>query len=100
MSKYLSSQVLTIAFLLTLTYMVDLVLACDCNAAGSYSNICDARTGQCHCKPSFKGRNCDQCKQSGLVFPDCEGDVKCKCHKDGTLLDRKRKGPCIEEVSR
>ena len=101
---------LPIVFCLAITVLLCLVLpttslvqssllACKCNLAGSYGAICDAKTGQCHCKPSFKGTNCDECKQPGLRFPDCDGDMKCKCNKDGTKFDRRRNGPCIEGVS-
>lgn len=77
-----------------------LVLACQCNNIGSYSDVCDGRTGQCHCKPSFVGKNCDQCKESGLSFPNCEGNQKCECHPQGTKIDLKRNGSCIKGVRR
>ena len=104
MNRYLSMIFcLAVTVILCLVLPTSLVqsslLACQCNLAGSYGSICDAKTGQCHCKPSFKGTNCDECKQSGLRFPDCDGDEKCKCNKDGSKFDRQRNGPCIDGVS-
>jgi len=98
MTKYLSLTKSILLAILTSSCAINLVLACDCNLVGSYDNICDAKTGQCHCKPSFKGKNCDQCKQNGLVFPKCTGDAKCQCNLDGTRYDAKKKGPCVKEV--
>lgn len=36
--------------------------ACRCNVNGSFSEICDTRTGQCECRPNVQGRQCDECK--------------------------------------
>uniref|UniRef100_A0A8C9WEB0 Laminin, alpha 5 n=1 Tax=Scleropages formosus TaxID=113540 RepID=A0A8C9WEB0_SCLFO len=35
---------------------------CDCNEAGTESDICDARTGRCLCKENVEGAQCDQCR--------------------------------------
>uniref|UniRef100_A0A915JLN1 Laminin EGF-like domain-containing protein n=1 Tax=Romanomermis culicivorax TaxID=13658 RepID=A0A915JLN1_ROMCU len=33
---------------------------CNCDIGGSYSSICDGRTGQCRCKPRINNRNCSE----------------------------------------
>ncbi|KRZ28597.1 Laminin-like protein epi-1 [Trichinella pseudospiralis] len=33
---------------------------CQCDSGGSFSNICDPRTGQCFCKPRVGGRTCSE----------------------------------------
>lgn len=38
--------------------------ACHCHINGSFSEICDSRTGQCECKANVIGRRCDVCKVS------------------------------------
>lgn len=76
------------------------ILACKCDSTGSYSNICDPKTGQCHCKPSFGGRKCNQCKQPGLTFPDCnDANQSCHCDLAGTKTDFERNGACVDRVS-
>uniref|UniRef100_A0A8D3DT25 Laminin, beta 4 n=1 Tax=Scophthalmus maximus TaxID=52904 RepID=A0A8D3DT25_SCOMX len=53
---------------------------CDCDAAGSHGGgLCDAQTGQCHCKENVEGRRCDRCKRGffGLRVDDPAG-----CHGD------------------
>ena len=34
--------------------------ACDCDVGGAYDNNCDQSTGQCSCKPSVIGRQCNK----------------------------------------
>lgn len=46
-----------------------LFAACRCNANGSFSEICHARTGQCECRPNVQGRRCDECKVRSRSWP-------------------------------
>lgn len=45
--------------------------ACNCSLGFSYSDPCDPITGQCKCKPSFKGRKCDQIEE-GYFCPSID----------------------------
>ena len=44
---------------------------CNCNSKGSKNETCDLG-GQCHCKPTFQGLNCDQCQAGHFGFPTCQ----------------------------
>ncbi|KAG9332520.1 hypothetical protein JZ751_014618 [Albula glossodonta] len=35
---------------------------CNCNEAGTESDVCDSVTGQCLCKENVEGARCDQCR--------------------------------------
>lgn len=48
----------------TLTAPCSSSTACHCHINGSFSEICDSRTGQCKCKANVIGRRCDICKVS------------------------------------
>uniref|UniRef100_A0A8D3EF14 Laminin, beta 4 n=1 Tax=Scophthalmus maximus TaxID=52904 RepID=A0A8D3EF14_SCOMX len=61
---------------------------CDCDAAGSHGGgLCDAQTGQCHCKENVEGRRCDRCKRGffGLRVDDPAGCHVCRCHVMGSV---------------
>ncbi|XP_076751939.1 wing blister [Xylocopa sonorina] len=52
-------------------------LPCDCDPMGSSSVECDARSGQCPCKPLFEGRDCSSCIEGyGNVTAGCR---ECDC---------------------
>ncbi|CAG4991454.1 unnamed protein product [Colias eurytheme] len=53
-------------------------LGCNCSRAGSESNVCDIRTGQCRCRPHVTGRACDTCEEGywGLDRGECR---RCEC---------------------
>ena len=44
---------------------------CNCNSKGSKNETCDLG-GQCHCKPTIQGLNCDQCQPGHFGFPTCQ----------------------------
>lgn len=53
--------------------------------------FCDPSTGQCNCKGSFRGLNCNRCRSGYYGFPDCQA---CQCNPagikplpDGQLVD-------------
>lgn len=41
---------------------------CDCHPAGSYGPTCNIASGQCDCKPGFKGKQCSQCDKARHVI--------------------------------
>lgn len=76
---------------------------CDCFTEGTLGTLdtCNSKTGQCACKPSVRGRICNECKDgtfdllAGNLFgcKDCDCDIggsvhglcdketgQCKCH--------------------
>ena len=56
-------------------------LQCQCNAAGSISSVvCDAVSGECHCKPNVEGMNCDTCK-TGFQLLQQENPFGCSAGK-------------------
>uniref|UniRef100_A0A665X2B1 Laminin subunit beta-2-like n=1 Tax=Echeneis naucrates TaxID=173247 RepID=A0A665X2B1_ECHNA len=69
--------------------------ACKCDPQGSVSSMCDARGGQCHCKPNVIGRRCDQCAPGTYGFGPL-GCVACGCSLEGsvTRLCDKFTGQC------
>uniref|UniRef100_A0A665X2H1 Laminin subunit beta-2-like n=1 Tax=Echeneis naucrates TaxID=173247 RepID=A0A665X2H1_ECHNA len=73
----------------------DGALPCKCDPQGSVSSMCDARGGQCHCKPNVIGRRCDQCAPGTYGFGPL-GCVACGCSLEGsvTRLCDKFTGQC------
>nr|XP_012216711.1 PREDICTED: laminin subunit alpha-1-like [Linepithema humile] len=59
---------------------------CNCNLAGSLSDACDSKTGQCKCRPNSTGRDCSQCTAYRHVYIN---DVCTSCNDNctGILLD-------------
>ncbi|KAL3869140.1 hypothetical protein ACJMK2_041857 [Sinanodonta woodiana] len=60
---------------------------CQCNTVGSYFDQCDARTGQCRCRPGVMGLTCNECKPGyyGLSTEGCKECLPCK--KPGHICD-------------
>ncbi|CAD6197231.1 unnamed protein product [Caenorhabditis auriculariae] len=56
---------------------------CDCHPQGSEGGnlVCDAESGQCLCRESVGGRQCDRCLAGFYAFPQC---YACSCNRDGT----------------
>ena len=50
---------------------------CRCNPTGSRSDVCDAESGQCDCKPGVDGLTCNECKLNfyGFSSAGCTGKV-------------------------
>uniref|UniRef100_A0A8C5MWE3 Laminin subunit alpha 3 n=1 Tax=Leptobrachium leishanense TaxID=445787 RepID=A0A8C5MWE3_9ANUR len=44
-------------------------IPCSCNP--DQSDGCEEGSGICHCKPNFKGYNCEQCADGYYGFPSC-----------------------------
>ncbi|KFV88436.1 Laminin subunit alpha-2, partial [Struthio camelus australis] len=57
---------------------------CHCNINGSFSEICDIRTGQCECKANVIGRRCDTCKPETFDLQSSRGCVPCNCNSFGS----------------
>lgn len=60
---------------------MDLFQDCKCHVAGSLSSKCDQKTGQCECKPGFRGKRCEECDKYYYGLPYCK---RCQCDLDGT----------------
>ncbi|CAI5448656.1 unnamed protein product [Caenorhabditis angaria] len=56
---------------------------CGCHPQGSEGGRleCDAESGQCLCRESMGGRQCDRCLAGFYGFPQCYG---CTCNRAGT----------------
>uniref|UniRef100_A0A8C3H0K1 Laminin subunit alpha-2 n=1 Tax=Corvus moneduloides TaxID=1196302 RepID=A0A8C3H0K1_CORMO len=57
---------------------------CHCHMNGSFSEICDSRTGQCECKANVIGRRCDICKPGTFGLQSSRGCVPCNCNSFGS----------------
>uniref|UniRef100_A0A8C0V493 Laminin subunit alpha-2 n=1 Tax=Cyanistes caeruleus TaxID=156563 RepID=A0A8C0V493_CYACU len=57
---------------------------CHCHMNGSFSEICDSRTGQCKCKANVIGRRCDICKPGTFGLQSPQGCVPCNCNSFGS----------------
>uniref|UniRef100_A0A8B9QCV0 Laminin subunit alpha 2 n=1 Tax=Apteryx owenii TaxID=8824 RepID=A0A8B9QCV0_APTOW len=57
---------------------------CHCNINGSFSEICDSRTGQCECKANVIGHRCDTCKPETFGLQSSRGCVPCNCNSFGS----------------
>ncbi|XP_006926219.1 laminin subunit alpha-2 isoform X1 [Pteropus alecto] len=68
---------------------------CRCNANGSLSEICHARTGQCECRPNVQGPRCDECKPETFGLQSARGCVPCNCNSFGSKsFDCEESGQC------
>ncbi|XP_062428551.1 laminin subunit alpha-2 isoform X5 [Rhea pennata] len=68
---------------------------CRCNINGSFSEICDSRTGQCECKANVIGRRCDMCKPETFDLKSSRGCVPCNCNSFGSKsFDCDGEGQC------
>ncbi|CAI2351123.1 unnamed protein product [Caenorhabditis sp. 36 PRJEB53466] len=56
---------------------------CGCHPQGSEGGnlLCDPESGQCLCRESMGGRQCDRCLAGFYGFPHCYG---CSCNRAGT----------------
>ncbi|XP_072522628.1 laminin subunit beta-3 [Salminus brasiliensis] len=68
---------------------------CSCSAAGSLSNVCDAVTGQCTCRPNVQGASCDRCA-AGFWSPTT-GCQPCNCDPNHSLSStcNQETGQCL-----
>ncbi|KAM6433798.1 laminin subunit alpha-2 [Rhynochetos jubatus] len=57
---------------------------CHCHINGSFSQICDSRTGQCECKANVIGRRCDICQPETFGLHSSRGCVPCNCNSFGS----------------
>lgn len=51
--------------------------SCNCEQQGIESDGCDAKTGQCYCKPGVVGKRCDKCELPRTFLQN--GRCECKC---------------------
>uniref|UniRef100_A0A8C5TD51 Laminin subunit alpha-2 n=1 Tax=Malurus cyaneus samueli TaxID=2593467 RepID=A0A8C5TD51_9PASS len=69
---------------------------CHCHMNGSFSEICDSRTGQCECKANVIGRRCDICKPGTFGLQSSRGCVPCNCNSFGSKsFDCNGEGQCF-----
>ncbi|XP_074640335.1 laminin subunit alpha-like [Tubulanus polymorphus] len=59
---------------------------CNCQIDGvrGGNTSCNIHTGQCNCRESVSGRQCDRCTPGYYAYPHCE---KCNCDPRGTTDD-------------
>ncbi|GCB69336.1 hypothetical protein scyTo_0010538 [Scyliorhinus torazame] len=61
-------------------------LPCGCDPQGSLSSVCNPSGGQCQCRSSVVGRNCDRCAPATFGFGP-SGCRPCDCHKEGSVSE-------------
>lgn len=57
---------------------------CNCHISGSENRVCDARTGQCKCRPNVVGRSCDRCEHKFWNIDSKVGCIECQCNVNGS----------------
>ncbi|KAF2974329.1 hypothetical protein EK904_009889 [Melospiza melodia maxima] len=61
------------------------LISCHCHMNGSFSEVCDSRTGQCECKANVIGRRCDICKPNYFWAPEKVFCIPCGCSALGSV---------------
>ena len=59
--------------------------SCLCNITGATSEECDKTNGQCNCKDTIQGRQCNECKL-GYHTLTSSGCKPCQCSELGTRV--------------
>uniref|UniRef100_A0A8C5LFF2 Laminin subunit alpha-2 n=1 Tax=Jaculus jaculus TaxID=51337 RepID=A0A8C5LFF2_JACJA len=68
---------------------------CRCSTNGSFSEMCNIRTGQCECRPNVQGRRCDECKPETFGLQSARGCAPCNCNSFGSKsFDCEENGQC------
>ncbi|XP_049948231.1 agrin-like [Schistocerca serialis cubense] len=64
---------------------------CGCNKLGSVSDVCDAETGACSCRPGVGGDKCDRCLHGYWGLPKIseghDGCIACDCSPLGAVRE-------------
>uniref|UniRef100_A0A8W7MTS4 Uncharacterized protein n=1 Tax=Anopheles arabiensis TaxID=7173 RepID=A0A8W7MTS4_ANOAR len=60
---------------------------CNCHPKGSLGQGCNQKTGQCHCKPSIEGRQCNLCRKGYWDLNSGNGCIPCSCDTNGSELE-------------
>ena len=56
--------------------------ACQCDNDHRYTGNCAPESGECECKPAFKGaKDCSACADGYYDYPECK---PCDCFANGT----------------
>lgn len=61
-------------------------IECPCNANGTDNSICNATTGQCHCRPGAVG-DCSVCSNGLWGATRNHGCIECGCCTNGTMFN-------------
>ncbi|GAA6085809.1 laminin subunit alpha-3, partial [Tachysurus ichikawai] len=54
---------------------------CQCDGPGVADRSCEP-SGQCHCRPNYIGRQCEQCTLGYYAYPTCS---PCHCSREGSI---------------
>ncbi|XP_073463613.1 laminin subunit alpha-5 isoform X3 [Aquarana catesbeiana] len=67
---------------------------CSCSTCGT--EMCDPRTGRCHCKHGVTGSLCDRCEEGYYGYSSCSGCQRCSCGSGSTSSScDPRTGQCL-----
>lgn len=84
MSVFLRYSICIPSIEFTISLIILLSPACNCNVNGSTSQECNNVTGACNCKPNITGAQCDRCKLN-YYQPDPNGScLPCNCNLGGS----------------